>query len=266
MTRTTRTKTASRMKNSTFPWKGWSDAELLDLKICNLGVKIEGSPLESRIEQLHVELEDRGLRFRPHYWLSDEWFTPDGVPGVAIPFYLVHPRLERLERKQMFEVEGGSHSWCMRILRHEAGHAIDNAYLLHRRRSWQRVFGKSSQPYPDQYQPRPNSKSFVQHLGMWYAQAHPCGRFRGDFCRLAETAFQLAIPIPRLAGHEKTGICRSADDGNCHGKTSRGPPGARRFRADHSKDAATALRREERTLRDRQRQRAGSGPVAALFQ
>ena len=102
-------------------------------------------------------------------------------PRRGHPLYLAHPRLERLERKQMFEVEGGSHSWCMRILRHEAGHAIDNAYLLHRRRSWQKVFGKSSQPYPDQYQPRPNSKSFVQHLGMWYAQAHPAEDFAETF-------------------------------------------------------------------------------------
>ena len=45
--------------------------------------------------------------FRPHYWLSDEWFTPDGVPGVAIPFYLAHPRLAKLELAQMLEVEGG---------------------------------------------------------------------------------------------------------------------------------------------------------------
>ena len=44
---------------------------------------------------------------RPHYWLSDEWFTPDGVPGVAVPFYLAHPRLAKLELAQMLEVEGG---------------------------------------------------------------------------------------------------------------------------------------------------------------
>ena len=37
------------------------------------------------------ELAGRGLDFRPHFWLSDEWFCPDGVPGIAIPFYLAHP-------------------------------------------------------------------------------------------------------------------------------------------------------------------------------
>ena len=87
----------------------------------------------ARIGQLYEELAARGLVFRPHFWLSDEWFTPDGVPGIAIPFYLAHPRLARLELHQMLEVEGGTHEWCMKILRHEAGHAIENAYRLRRR-------------------------------------------------------------------------------------------------------------------------------------
>ena len=76
--------------------------------------------------------------------MSDEWFTPDGVGGIAIPFYLAHPRLEQLEERQMLEVEGGTHDWCVKILRHEAGHAIDNAYQLQRRRKRLKLFGPSS--------------------------------------------------------------------------------------------------------------------------
>ena len=87
---------------------------------------------------LHDEFERRGLRFRPHVWLSTEWFSPDGVPGFAMPFYLAHPRLQQLERKMMGEVEGGNRKWRHRIMRHEAGHAIDNAYRLRRRASWRR--------------------------------------------------------------------------------------------------------------------------------
>ena len=112
-----------------------SDEELLDLQMRQLDIRIEGSELEPRIEQLHEELAARGLTFRPHFWLSDEWFTPDGIPGIAIPFYLAHPRLAKLELAQMLEVEGGDPEWCMRILRHEAGHAIDNAFALRRQQA-----------------------------------------------------------------------------------------------------------------------------------
>ena len=114
-------------------------------------------------------------------WLSEEWFSPDGVPGIAVPFYLAHPRLERLERRMMRNVEGGSAESAMRILRHEAGHAIDTAYRLRRRKRWREVFGPASLPYPDTYRARPGSRRYVQHLGEWYAQSHPCEDFAETF-------------------------------------------------------------------------------------
>jgi hypothetical protein len=61
----------------------------------------------------------------------------------------------------------------MRILRHEAGHAIDNAYQIHSKESWRRVFGTYGQAYPKSYKPKPNSRRYVLHLDSWYAQAHP---------------------------------------------------------------------------------------------
>lgn len=157
------------------------EKELLDLRICDLGVNLKTSPVQNRIDQLYEELKSKGIRFRPHCWLSNDWFSPDGVPGIAIPFYLAHPRLARLERKMIHEVEGGTKDWCMRILRHETGHAIDTAYRLRRRRSWREVFGGSSQPYPDHYQPKPYSKNFVLHLDQWYAQSHPTEDFAETF-------------------------------------------------------------------------------------
>ena len=162
-------------------WAGWPDDKLLDVRVCDLGVTIDETPLERRIAELNQELEARGIRFRAHFWLSDDWFTPDGVPGVAIPFYLAHPRLARLELSQMLEVEGGTKAWCMRILRHETGHSIDNAYRLQRRRRRQKLFGKSSIPYPEYYTPKPYSKSFVIHLDPWYAQSHPDEDFAETF-------------------------------------------------------------------------------------
>ncbi len=162
-------------------WAKLPDEELLKVRLCDLDLRIEGTPLVGRIERLYEELEYRELGFRPHFWLSDEWFSQDGVPGIAIPFYLAHPRLMRLERRQMFEVEGGTEEWCMRILRHEAGHAIDSAYRLHFRRQWRAVFGKYSQPYPKYYQPRPYSRKYVLHLDLWYAQSHPAEDFAETF-------------------------------------------------------------------------------------
>ena len=162
-------------------WAGWTDDELLELRVSQLGVTIEGSSLEPRIEELNRNLEMRGLSFRPHFWLSDEWFTPDGVPGIAIPFYLAHPRLEKLEQSQMLEVEGGTPEWCMQILRHEAGHAIDNAYKLRQRRRRQQIFGPSYLQYPEYYTPKPYSKSFVHHLDHWYSQSHPDEDFAETF-------------------------------------------------------------------------------------
>jgi hypothetical protein len=164
-------------------WAGWSDRRLLRLRLSDLApdLRIEGTPLERRIEDLYRELEQRGLAFRPHFWLSDEWCTPDGIAGCAIPFYLAHPRLARLEEAQILEVEGGTPEWCMRILRHETGHAIDNAYRLRRRRRRHELFGRSTQPYPDHYSPRPYSRSFVLHLDYWYAQSHPDEDFAETF-------------------------------------------------------------------------------------
>lgn len=162
-------------------WATWSDERLLDLRLCDLHLAIEHSPLVPRLDQLADELAARRLRFRPHVWIADEWFTPDGIPGIAVPFYLVHPRLAKLELQQMLEVEGGTHDSFMRILRHEAGHAIENAYRLRLRTRRKLLFGRSNVPYPTFYTPRPYSKRFVLHLDRWYAQSHPDEDFAETF-------------------------------------------------------------------------------------
>jgi hypothetical protein len=163
-----------RRRRARDPW--WVEAstdELLDLRFCDLGLSIEGSALGARIERLYAELERAGLRFKPYVWLSHEWFTPEGASGFAVPFYLAHPRLVRLEHSQMFEAEASTAKQCMRFLRHETAHALDFAYRLHHRADWRRTFGRYGQPYRDDYQPNPTSRRFVQNLGNWYAQSHP---------------------------------------------------------------------------------------------
>ncbi|HVZ22153.1 MAG TPA: putative zinc-binding metallopeptidase [Vicinamibacterales bacterium] len=161
-------------------WADLPDEALLDVRLCDLPLTIEGT-LADWIAQLRQELDSRGVGFPLHLYLSDEWFTPDGATSIAVPFYMAHPRLHRLEEAQMFEVEGGTYDWGMRILRHEAGHAIDNAYRLRRRRQRRETFGPPSTPYPEFYTPKPYSKSFVLHLDSWYAQSHPDEDFAETF-------------------------------------------------------------------------------------
>ena len=164
-----------------YVWARWPISRLMQVRVARLGLTLEGTWLEQCVERLYAELDAKGIRLRPHVWLSDEWFAPSTAPGFAIPFYLAHPRLMRLERSQIFDVEGGSLAECMRIMRHETGHAIQHAYLLNRRRQWQRLFGKSSTKYPRWYRPNPASKRYVQHLRLWYAQAHPDEDFAETF-------------------------------------------------------------------------------------
>jgi hypothetical protein len=162
-------------------WARWPEDKLLKLRLKDLHLSVEGTWLARCLRDLHDELEQRELRIRPHVWLSDEWFSPDTTPGIAIPFYLAHPRLMRLEKKMIIDVEGGTRRDCMRILRHEAGHVIQNSFKLQRRRQWQELFGSSSTRYPSFYRPNPASRNYVQHLRLWYAQSHPDEDFAETF-------------------------------------------------------------------------------------
>jgi hypothetical protein len=164
------------------PWASLRDEELLAYRIRDLDVAVEGSELEPRIGGLYAELDARGLPLRPPCYLGDEWFSPEGVPAIALPFYLAHPRLKTLELGLMLEVEGGTPEWCAQLLRHECGHALDHAYRFSSRRKWRAIFGSPDVDYePETYRPRPYSRSFVRHLPNWYAQAHPDEDFAETF-------------------------------------------------------------------------------------
>src|SRR5580704_662592 len=164
-----------------FAWASLPDEQLLKVRLKDLHVKVEGTWLEDCLLTLHDELAERGITARPHAWISSEWFSPENVPGIGIPFFLTHPRLMRLEKKMILEVEGGTWNSCMSILRHEAGHVMQHAFQLQRRRHWQQVFGPSSRRYPRYYKPNPASRNYVQHLRLWYAQSHPDEDFAETF-------------------------------------------------------------------------------------
>jgi len=163
-------------------WENLTDEELLRCRICDLKTRIQGTAVEKRVEQLYAELQATGLGFRPPCYLSTEWLTPDRIPAVGIPFYLTHPRLIKLERAMMVEAEGETEAECMKLLRHETGHAINYAYKLFSKSRWRELFGRMSHPYdPHRYVMRPYSKQYVVHLRGNYAQAHPDEDFAETF-------------------------------------------------------------------------------------
>lgn len=162
-------------------WGNYSDEQLLEMRICDLHLRIPATELESRIQTFYAELDERKILFKPVCYLGDEWFCPEGASTIAIPFYLAHPRLKKLEERMMMEVEGGTEAWCLRLLRHEMGHVMNHAYLLEKKRDWQECFGSTSIDYSEYYRARPYSKRFVRHLEDWYAQSHPEEDFAETF-------------------------------------------------------------------------------------
>jgi hypothetical protein len=150
-----------------------TDEDLLGMRICDLKLTISGTELESRIEKFYAELGAKNISFKPICYLGDEWFCPEGSATIAIPFYLAHPRLKKLEEKMMMEVEGGTEDWCMRLLRHEMGHVLNHTYLLEEDKPWQKLFGPTSLEYSESFRARPYSRRFVRHLEGYYAQSHP---------------------------------------------------------------------------------------------
>jgi hypothetical protein len=153
--------------------------KLLNQPIRELGLKVEGSPLERFVHQMYRELEAKGIRrFKPQCYLSSEWGCPSGEPVIAIPFYLANPELAQLE-KEMDHLEDSRE--IMMYLRHEAGHAFNYAYKLYDTHDWRELFGPFRRPYREDYRPVPFSRRYVRHIAGWYAQKHPDEDFAETF-------------------------------------------------------------------------------------
>lgn len=142
-------------------------------KLCDLGLKIEGTPLEPIVEAFLEEVAARGIGVRPHCYLSTEWGVPFPSISIGIPFYLAHPDLTELHGERIGHVEGVGHADILRYLRHEMGHVVNYAWRLYDDEDWVKTFGSMTQPYLDDYRPSPFSRRYVRHLPGWYAQKHP---------------------------------------------------------------------------------------------
>jgi hypothetical protein len=155
------------------PETSFAEATFHRRPIRDLGLKIEGTPLEPVLARFVHELEAVKLKVRPRFYLSTEWGVPDGTIAIAVPFYLARPELARLHRERTGHVEGTSSRDILRYLRHEMGHVVNYAYKLYERGDWVETFGAITQPYVEEFAPRPFSRRFVRHLPGWYAQKHP---------------------------------------------------------------------------------------------
>ena len=153
--------------------------ELLGRRISDLGLSLRGSRVEELVGQLYAELDEKGVPFHPPVYLSDQWGCPEGTPLIGVPFYLADPRLSRIEQAMAMDVEGETD--IMKILRHEAGHAINYAYRLYDRPEWRQIFGPYSRPYRDRFRADPFSRAYVRHLPGWYSQKHPDEDFAETF-------------------------------------------------------------------------------------
>ena len=161
---------------------GLSDTDILKLKFKEISLSIKDTEVFEHVQQLNSELEAKGLTFKPHIYFGDEWFSPEGMNAISVPFYLANSKLRHLEKSLMLDVEGGNKDWFMKLIRHEAGHCFDHCYRFSKRKLWQSYFGSPNEDYqPDTYRPQPYSKSYVKHLDNWYAQAHPEEDFAETF-------------------------------------------------------------------------------------
>jgi hypothetical protein len=159
--------------------------ELLNSRVCDLGLRIADSPVEPAARQLGREFRAQRFVFQPRFYLTDEWGCPNEVPVIGIPFYLADRRLQRIELEQTGYIEDAGD--LMMYLRHEGGHAVNYAYRLWEDAEWTATFGRFTQPYRDAFEPDPFSRRFVRHLAhgrmhrTTYAQKHPDEDFAETF-------------------------------------------------------------------------------------
>jgi hypothetical protein len=155
--------------------------------ISELSLQIKDTFLEKLVDRLYAELDRKGIIFKPKCYLTDTWGCPNKVPLIGIPFYYANPTLAKIEDEMNGDLEDEQE--IMMSLRHEAGHAINYAYVLYKSKEWQEIFGRFTEPYRDFFHPNLRSKEFVKHLyqqvgqysGKIYAQKHPDEDFAETF-------------------------------------------------------------------------------------
>ena len=191
-----------------FPWATWPTKELLQLRIKDLGVSIEGTWLEGCVNDLYARAR-RARAARQAARLDQRRVVLAGQRAGLRGAVLPRPPAPDEARADAAPRGRGRHartSAC-RSCATSAGTRCSMRYQLHRRREWQRLFGKSSTKYPESYRPNPASKRYVQHLRRWYAQSHPDEDFAETFAVWLAPALRLAATLRRLARAAEARVC-----------------------------------------------------------
>ncbi len=151
-------------------------------RVRDLDLKIEGQLAEC-VAEVEGELASRGITWRPLWYIGTsgyvdgEFWTANKANSINIPWYLANDLVWRAVNTVKV---GYTKEDVMRVLRHEAAHALGYAFRLYEREDWLKTFGNFSQPYKDTYTFDPASTDHVQYLhstgpsqNSHYAQKHP---------------------------------------------------------------------------------------------
>ena len=103
------------------------------------------------------EYKSLGIDICPKVWFSTEWFCPDGVEGIGIPFYLNSPKLMRYFESIGVFVEGKTSEQRKNYLDTNWRMLLIMFMALRRLKKRQVLFGLSSQKYPDYFYPKKKS-------------------------------------------------------------------------------------------------------------
>jgi Putative zinc-binding metallo-peptidase len=161
---------------------------LLARSVASLTPKIQHAGFDHLFAKLDEELAAINLiHLNIETYFGDEWFCPDQTTAIAVPFWLADQRLRSIERSFVGFVEGETEEEFLRLLRHEAGHCVEHAYRLSRRKDWRDVFGNPNITYePEAVQTIPGAPDFVENLSGGYAQTHPEEDFAETFAVLID--------------------------------------------------------------------------------
>ena len=233
-------------------WAGWPDEKLLDLRISELGVTIEGSAArEPRIAELQAELDARGPDISAAFLVIGRMVLARWRPRRGDPLL---PRASAAGAARAGPDARGRGRHARVVHEDPAPRG--------RTRDRQRLQAAAAAPAAADLRPVLHAVSRVLHAeavqqelraaSRQLVRAEPSRRgLRRDVRGLAEPAGRLAQPLRRLAGAEEAGVHGRADARARRQARGRADAPQGRAAAEAAQDAARPLRAQAPALRRR---------------